>query len=99
MANIKKIRQFGQLNTEKILYEVDRAGTGYSIESQFPGCGYILKGNSIVMLGGKNGILTIDKDKFLEYVWEMLGIYELAEMREKAGIKYNFRHLKQEEIS
>ena len=97
MARVNKLPQFGKYSADMVMYEIDRAGTGYCVESQYSGCGYVLKGNSIVMLGGKNGVLAIDKDRFLDFVDEMLGVYELAEARDRAGIKRNYQI--KEEIS
>ena len=99
MARVKALPQFGRYDTGMLMYEVERANSGWCIESQYTGTGYILKDNTIVILGGKNGVLSIGKDQFLDFVHEMLGVYELAEARENAGIKYNSRHIEQEEIS
>lgn len=99
MARANKLPQFGKYDTAMLMYEVERANSGWCVDSKFSGAGYILKDNAIVILGGKNGVISIGKDRFLDFVYEMLEVYELAEAREKAGIKYNSRHLEQEEIS
>lgn len=87
MSNVRKLhRQFSKYNADKVLYEMDRSGWGYTVDSQFNGAGYILKRNTIAFLAGKNGMLSIDAENVDDFIEELKGVKELLETRRRAGI-------------
>jgi hypothetical protein len=87
MANIRKIhRKFSQYNTDMVLYELERAGWAYTVDSIFTGAGYASKQNSVAFIAGKNGMFSIDLNNVDDFIEELKGVKELLEARKQAGI-------------
>ena len=97
MANQKiEIRKFGQYNADKLLYELDRAGEAYTVDSEYLGMGYALKKDSLIIVAGKNGAISVAMEEVPNLLEEIKAVYELLIARENAGITHGYFHVEPE---
>lgn len=88
MSNIRKLhRKFSQYNTDKVLYELERAGWAYTVDSKFSGAGYASKQNTVAFIAGKNGMLSLDLDRVDDFIEELKGVKDLLIARKEAGLR------------
>lgn len=62
---------------DNVLYGLEQSYGFRCVDSDIPGVGYAIKGKSIVILTGKNGVLSIDSDRVEVFVEELKGIVGL----------------------
>lgn len=88
MSNQKiEIRKFGQYNVDKLLYELDRDGEAYTVDSEYNGTGYAYKNGTLIICGGKNGALSVALSEARRFLEEVMGVVELMEYRKQEGVK------------
>ena len=78
--------KFTTYESDRIATSLDRKGV-YTVDSEFRGVMYAIKGSAIVVFGGKNGILSVDVDQAETFLEELRGIVDLAKSRKAMQIK------------